>query len=294
MTTHWHFDHNNGASPTATRFLASRLSPSAIPRAGSNSTRTTGRRSRPPPGSAARSLAKLEASLRKARARMARHSTGGARKRAADRAAKGELAELETLEVVAADPALRRPDQPRLRRHARSRSRTAGPRTRRTTRRSGCRASASCSPATSSSARPCPMSARPGRCTGRVSLRDLEAVPAALIVPGHGPVHDRPRLHADRRELLETTLARVEALVRAGRSLAQVQDELTLDDVRATVPDWSGAGSARTTGPTRGGRSPNARSWASGDRADCEPAARFRISWCRPALPASSRNHRSR
>jgi glyoxylase-like metal-dependent hydrolase (beta-lactamase superfamily II) len=69
---------------------------------------------------------------------------------------------------------------------------------------------------------------------------ELEAVPAAYIVPGHGPVmidHAYTRSIAD---LLDTTLARVEALVRRGRSLAQVQDELDLDDVRARVPAWSG------------------------------------------------------
>ena len=42
------------------------------------------------------------------------------------------------------------------------------------------------------------------------------------------------------RELIETTLTRVEALVRKGRSLAQVQDERDLDDVRARIADWSG------------------------------------------------------
>ena len=42
------------------------------------------------------------------------------------------------------------------------------------------------------------------------------------------------------RELLEATLARVEALVRRGRTLPQVQDELDLDDMRARVPGWSG------------------------------------------------------
>ena len=43
------------------------------------------------------------------------------------------------------------------------------------------------------------------------------------------------------RELLEATLERVEKLVRAGRSLAEVQDELDLDDIRKRVPEWSGA-----------------------------------------------------
>jgi glyoxylase-like metal-dependent hydrolase (beta-lactamase superfamily II) len=73
-------------------------------------------------------------------------------------------------------------------------------------------------------------------------VRDLGALPAALIVPGHGPVmtdHSYAQTIAD---LLDTTLVRVEALVRRGRTLAQVQDELMLDDFRARVPDWSGTG----------------------------------------------------
>jgi glyoxylase-like metal-dependent hydrolase (beta-lactamase superfamily II) len=73
-------------------------------------------------------------------------------------------------------------------------------------------------------------------------VHDLEALPAALIVPGHGPVmtdHSYAHTIAD---LLDTTLVRVEALARRGRTLAQVQDELMLDDLRARVPEWSGTG----------------------------------------------------
>jgi len=73
-------------------------------------------------------------------------------------------------------------------------------------------------------------------------LRDLEAVPAAMIVPGHGPVMTDHAYTRAVRELIETTLTRIETLVRAGRNLAQVQDELNLDDVRARVPDWNGPG----------------------------------------------------
>ena len=42
--------------------------------------------------------------------------------------------------------------------------------------------------------------------------------------------------------LMEATLTRVEAMVRVGLTLALVQDELNLDDVRALVPEWSGPG----------------------------------------------------
>jgi glyoxylase-like metal-dependent hydrolase (beta-lactamase superfamily II) len=72
-------------------------------------------------------------------------------------------------------------------------------------------------------------------------LRELEAVPVASIVPGHGPVMTDHAYTRDVRALIEAALVRVEALVRKGRTLAQVQDELNLDDVRARVPDWSGA-----------------------------------------------------
>jgi len=70
-------------------------------------------------------------------------------------------------------------------------------------------------------------------------LRDIEAIPAAAIVPGHGPVMKDHAYVSEVRALLDATLARVEALVRKGRSLAQVQDELNLDDIRARVPAWS-------------------------------------------------------
>jgi glyoxylase-like metal-dependent hydrolase (beta-lactamase superfamily II) len=71
-------------------------------------------------------------------------------------------------------------------------------------------------------------------------LRDLEALPASAIVPGHGPVQVDHGYTRAMRELIEATLERVEKLVRAGRSLAEVQDELDLDDIRKRVPEWSG------------------------------------------------------
>jgi glyoxylase-like metal-dependent hydrolase (beta-lactamase superfamily II) len=71
-------------------------------------------------------------------------------------------------------------------------------------------------------------------------LRELEALPAAAIVPGHGPVLEDHSYTRAVRSLLETSLERVEAMIRAGRTLAQVQDELDLDDARRLVPEWSG------------------------------------------------------
>ncbi len=71
-------------------------------------------------------------------------------------------------------------------------------------------------------------------------LGDIESLPAVAIVPGHGPVQASHEYTRALRELMEATLERVEKLVRAGRNLAEVQDALDLDDVRARVPDWAG------------------------------------------------------
>lgn len=71
-------------------------------------------------------------------------------------------------------------------------------------------------------------------------LREIEQMPIDYIVPGHGPVMRDHSYTRAVRVLLETVLERVEALVRQGRTLAQVQDELNLDDVRAQVAVWNG------------------------------------------------------
>jgi glyoxylase-like metal-dependent hydrolase (beta-lactamase superfamily II) len=73
-------------------------------------------------------------------------------------------------------------------------------------------------------------------------LREIEAIPVAALVPGHGPVMKNHGYTRAVRALMEATLTRVEAMVRAGRTLVQVQDELNLDDVRALVPEWGGPG----------------------------------------------------
>lgn len=73
-------------------------------------------------------------------------------------------------------------------------------------------------------------------------LRDLEEVPARFVVPGHGPVMSDHSYTRSVRELLEAALERVDSLVRKGRSLPQVQHELELDDLRSRVADWHGSG----------------------------------------------------
>lgn len=69
-------------------------------------------------------------------------------------------------------------------------------------------------------------------------LRQLEEIPIAKMVPGHGPVMTDHAYTRAVRMLIETTLTRVQAMVREGRNLQQVQDGLNLDDVLAQVPAW--------------------------------------------------------
>ena len=73
-------------------------------------------------------------------------------------------------------------------------------------------------------------------------LQGLEALPVATLVPGHGPImHDHSYTRA-MRGLIETALERVEAMIRQGRSLGEVQDRLNLDDVRRRTPEWMDEG----------------------------------------------------
>ena len=69
-------------------------------------------------------------------------------------------------------------------------------------------------------------------------LQELEAVPAKALVPGHGPVMHDFRYVRQVRAMLEAATSRVAALALKGRTLEQVQDSVTLDDVRKAVPVW--------------------------------------------------------
>jgi glyoxylase-like metal-dependent hydrolase (beta-lactamase superfamily II) len=72
-------------------------------------------------------------------------------------------------------------------------------------------------------------------------LERIEDIPAAAIVPGHGPTLRDHAYTRQVRALLEATTTRVAALAKEGRSLDEIQNELDLNDVRAAVPAWSGA-----------------------------------------------------
>lgn len=73
-------------------------------------------------------------------------------------------------------------------------------------------------------------------------LRRIEAFPVAQLVPGHGPVMRDHAYTRAVRALLEAALQRVNAMILAGRTLAQIQESLDLDDVRAAVPAWTRPG----------------------------------------------------
>lgn len=72
-------------------------------------------------------------------------------------------------------------------------------------------------------------------------LRRIEQIPVVKMVPGHGPVMTDHRYTRVMRTLMETTLARVEVLIRQGRTLQQTQDELDLTDVLGEVAEWQAA-----------------------------------------------------
>jgi len=69
-------------------------------------------------------------------------------------------------------------------------------------------------------------------------LRQLEAIPVAALVPGHGPVMRDHAYTRQVRGLLEAATARVDTLARRGWTLEQIQDSVLLEDVRAGVPAW--------------------------------------------------------
>lgn len=69
-------------------------------------------------------------------------------------------------------------------------------------------------------------------------LRDIEAVPAAALVPGHGPVMRDASYVRQVRALLEAATSRVTALAFEGKTLDQIQETLDLEDIRRATPAW--------------------------------------------------------
>jgi cyclase len=63
-------------------------------------------------------------------------------------------------------------------------------------------------------------------------LRQVEALPVAALVPGHGPVMRDHAYTRQVRELLEAARSRIDSLYRQGRTLAQVPELVDLSDFR--------------------------------------------------------------
>ncbi len=72
-------------------------------------------------------------------------------------------------------------------------------------------------------------------------LRRLEAVPIAVMIPGHGPVMRDHAYTRQVRALMEAVTSRVDSMARRGMTLDQVQAAMNLDDVRRATPVWQGA-----------------------------------------------------
>ncbi len=72
-------------------------------------------------------------------------------------------------------------------------------------------------------------------------LRQIEEWPARQWVPGHGPVMRDASYIRSVRLLLDAAMSEVEAHIRDGKTLAQVQDVVKLESVRASVAAWRDA-----------------------------------------------------
>jgi cyclase len=64
-------------------------------------------------------------------------------------------------------------------------------------------------------------------------LRELEVMPVSAVVPGHGPVFADHSYTRQVRELFEAVSARVESLLLQGKTQAEVQRLVNVDDLRA-------------------------------------------------------------
>ncbi|HEU5041353.1 MAG TPA: MBL fold metallo-hydrolase [Gemmatimonadales bacterium] len=72
-------------------------------------------------------------------------------------------------------------------------------------------------------------------------LRELEGLPVAALVPGHGPVMRDHAYTRKVRQLMEAVTARVDSMARRGMPLDQVQDSMSLEDVRRGYRPWTDA-----------------------------------------------------
>ncbi len=64
-------------------------------------------------------------------------------------------------------------------------------------------------------------------------LRQIEAIPVAVLIPGHGPVLHDHSYTRQVRELFEAAISQVRTLLLQGKTLQEVQKTVTLDKFRA-------------------------------------------------------------
>jgi len=70
-------------------------------------------------------------------------------------------------------------------------------------------------------------------------LKRLEAVAITALVPGHGPVQHDHAYTRRVRSFLEAATREVEAMVRQGKTLEQIQESIDLDEVRQGFAPWT-------------------------------------------------------
>ncbi len=71
-------------------------------------------------------------------------------------------------------------------------------------------------------------------------LRQIESIPVTAVVPGHGPVFRDHTYAAQVQALLEAVTSRVDSMARTGMTLDQIQAAISLDDIRRATPVWQG------------------------------------------------------
>jgi cyclase len=70
-------------------------------------------------------------------------------------------------------------------------------------------------------------------------LRRLESMPITAMIPGHGPVMRDHSYTARVRALIEDVLGQTEKLIRAGKTLAQIQAAVDVSSHRSSFAPWA-------------------------------------------------------
>lgn len=73
-------------------------------------------------------------------------------------------------------------------------------------------------------------------------LSQLEKIPIKAMVMGHGPVQKDHKYTRQVREFLETAMKKVEALIRQGKTIEQVQEAMRMDEFKKGAWDTSREG----------------------------------------------------